>query len=372
MRMLDRTDLHDILYGCVILGCGGGGSLERGLSQVDEALTAGKSFRLASLDEIPDDDFIATPYYCGAVSPETEELRRKYTRLPLLAEEPALAAVRQLEAFCGTEVKGVISTELGGGNTAIALYVGAMLDKYIVDGDPAGRSVPELQHSTYYMNGVPITPISVVNLFGESALFTNVASDFRAESLVRALAVASKNRLAVVDHPAKAKVIKRSVIGGAVSNALAVGRAWRRACEEGGDVSDAVAAAGTGKVFFRGRLESFTWDTVEGFTVGSLQMVDTAGRNLKIWFKNEHIVSWLDGEPYITVPDLICLFESGTGRPLTNPNYEQGMGIDAVVLPSPAEWTTVKGLEIFGPESFGFDFQWRSFAGLMERPLREK
>lgn len=366
MKILDRTDLHDILYGCVILGCGGGGSLERSLRLIDEALDAGKVFRLASFDEIPDDDYIATPYYCGAVSPETEEVRKKYAGLPLLPDEPALKAVRELERLCGIDVKGVISTELGGGNTGVALYVGAMLGKYVVDGDPAGRSVPELQHSTYYLNDVPMTPISVVNLFGESAVFTNVVNDFRAETLVRALAVASKNRLAVVDHPATGAVIKKSVIGGAISNALDVGRAWRTAREEKADVAEAVARAGVGSLLLRGTLDSFEWDTVEGFTVGNLHIRDDVGRKFKIWFKNEHIVSWLDEEPYVTAPDLICLFDATDGRPLTNPYYEAGMRIDAIVLPAPKEWTTRRGLEVFGPESFGFEISWRPFAEILK------
>ena len=366
MKILEKQDLHDILYGCVILGCGGGGSLERGLQLVDEALDAGKTFRLASFDEIPDDDYIATPYYCGAVSPDTEEERRKYAGLPLLKEEPALKAIRQMEEVCKFDIKGVISTELGGGNTGVALYVGAMLDKYIVDGDPAGRSVPELQHSTYYLNDVSIAPISVVNLFGESAVFTSVTDDFRAEALVRSLAVVSKNRIAVVDHPAKGSVIKKSVIGGAISQALLIGRAWREALEAKQSVAKAVADAGDGEVFFKGVLESFTWDTVDGFTVGDIFIRDDSGKLLRIWFKNEHIITWLDEEAYITVPDLICLFDTATGKPLTNPRYEAGMKIEAVVLPSPQECTTQKGLDLFGPESFGYDISWHPFREIIK------
>ncbi len=57
-----------------------------------------------------------------------------------------------------------------------------MAGKYIVDGDPAGRSVPELQHSTYYLNDINIAPIALVNQFGESAILTNVVNDYRAEA----------------------------------------------------------------------------------------------------------------------------------------------------------------------------------------------
>ena len=42
MRILSREDLIHILYGCAILGTGGGGSLEEGIAMIDEALAAGR------------------------------------------------------------------------------------------------------------------------------------------------------------------------------------------------------------------------------------------------------------------------------------------------------------------------------------------
>ena len=65
----------------------------------------------------------------------------------------------------------VSSTELGGENTAEALHIAAMLNLPIVDADPAGRAVPELQHSTYFLEGMPIYPLSVATNFGEPIIF---------------------------------------------------------------------------------------------------------------------------------------------------------------------------------------------------------
>ena len=47
-----------------------------------------------------------------------------------------LLNMKQLESFLGRKLSAVISTELGGANTAVALYVAAMTDSMIVDGDP--------------------------------------------------------------------------------------------------------------------------------------------------------------------------------------------------------------------------------------------
>ncbi len=47
MKILQRQDVHDILYGATILGTGGGGPLAEGLRLTDLAFDAGKEFRLA-------------------------------------------------------------------------------------------------------------------------------------------------------------------------------------------------------------------------------------------------------------------------------------------------------------------------------------
>ena len=363
MRILNREDLMNILLGCTILGTGGGGSLEEGIAQIDEALNAGKQFRLADFDELPDDAVIGTPYACGAISPLTEEERKKYARLKETEESMYLLNMKQLEGFLGREVSAVISTELGGGNTATAFYVGAMTDRPIVDGDPAGRSVPALQHSTYYLKGIPMCPMAVMNEFGEGAVFTNVCDDERGEDLVRALAVVSRNTIAVMDHVNTAAVLKDAVIRGAISHAETVGKAFRSA-RETGDYVSAVVAAGKGREMFRGIVTESEFETRDGYTFGHTELRGSGtyeGRTLRIWYQNENIISWLDGEPYVTAPDLICFFNLDEAMPQLNPYAKVGEQAALVALPAPAQWTTARGLEVFGPRSFGFDIEYKPF-----------
>lgn len=364
MRTLTRENLLDILYGCAILGTGGGGSLEEGIKMIDEALNAGKTFRLASFDDLAPGDVIGTPYACGAISPLTEEELRKYARLKETEESFYILNMRQLERFLGREVSAVISTELGGGNTATALYVGAMTGRPIVDGDPAGRSVPALQHSTYFLKGVPMCPMAVMNEFGEGAVFTNVFDDERGEDLVRALAVVSRNTIAVMDHVNTADVLKDAVIQGAISYAEAVGRAFRQAKAEGGDYVKAVAETGKGKLMFEGTVTESGYETRDGYTFGDTVLQGSGayeGRTLHIWYQNENIISWLDGQYYVTVPDLICMFNLDEAMPQLNPYAKVGEKAAVIALPAPREWTTPRGLEVFGPRSFGHDVDYRPY-----------
>ena len=364
MRTLTRTDIENILYGCTILGTGGGGAMDEGMEMIDEAFAAGKQFRLASFDEIDDNVLIGTPYGCGAISPLTEEEIKKYARLPAAEKSPYLIAMETLEQVTGRSLDAVISTELGGLNSACAFYTGAMTDRFIMDGDPAGRSVPALQHSTYYLAGVPMCPMAVTNDFGESAVFTHVVDDLRGEDLVRALAVVSRNMITVVDHVNTAGVLKNAVITGAISNAERIGMAYREAVEKGSDCAEAVASAGEGRPMFKGVVTGNTYETRDGYTYGDM-MIAGAGEweshNLRIWYQNENIISWLDGEFYVTVPDLIIVMGMDARFPTLNPYAKEGDNVSVICLPAPAIWTSKRGLDVFGPGSFGFDTEWKPF-----------
>jgi len=361
MYRLTRQDLYDILYGCTILGTGGGGELKEGLFLIDKALDAGKEFNLVNLEEVPDNALIASPYMCGSISPLSEEEEKKYADLPRIKEEPVLRAYKTMEEYIGKKFCGIISSEIGGGNTAIAFYVAALSGNYIVDADPAGRSVPELQHSTFFINKLSINPMAVANEFGDVVIVKDVVDDFRAETLVRAMAVVSKNSVGVVDHPTNGKELKRAVIPGAISYALKIGSAYRKAKEENEDLAQEIAKAGNGYILFRGRVKDFQWEDKDGFTIGNAYIKgedDYVGTEYKIWFKNENIIAWRDQKIDVTVPDLICMICDDKKEPLTNPNYEIGMRVSVIGLPAPSEWRSDKGLKVFGPRHFGYDIEY--------------
>ena len=200
MKKLNKQDLHDILLGAAIVGTGGGGSLTEGIKLVDKAYDEGCEFILAEVNEIPDDALIGSPYNCGSIGKLSTKQQKKYNELPQIKEAKEVAAIKVLEEYIGKEFYGVFATELGGGNTAAALNVAARLGKPIIDADPAGRSVPCLQHSTLFLNKVSITPMGLANNFGDTMVISSAANDDRAEILARTMAVSSFNSVGVVDR----------------------------------------------------------------------------------------------------------------------------------------------------------------------------
>ncbi|NPV69328.1 MAG: DUF917 domain-containing protein [Firmicutes bacterium] len=358
MKVLDKQARRDVLLGCAVLGCGGGGELDRGLRQVEDFEEKGVTLRLADLSEVPDNLLVASPYYCGAVSPEgTRSLDPSAAGLePVCQSEPAVA-FQALEEAVGSRFYGVLSTELGGGNTAVAMAVAAERGLPLIDADPAGRSVPELIHSTLSLSGVSIAPFAVATRYGEVMVVRRVPNDIRAEALARSVAVLSGGRAGVCDHPVTGARLKTAVIPRAISHAERIGRALREAREKGRDPVPAVAEEGCGAVIFEGVVrEDSRWEDRNGVTEGDV-FVDGRdqfhGRECRVNYRNEHMAAWLDGEIAVTVPDLITLLERESGQPLLNPVIRKGTRLAVVVMPAPEAWRTPAGLRVLGPAYLG-------------------
>lgn len=354
MRTLTHQDLEDMLLGAVILGAGGGGDIAEGRALIETALAAGKTFDLVSVDEVPDDALICTPYLLGAISPLTPEEERAYAGLTASDTHPLLQAYAEFQAHLGRAFYGTTPCELGGSNTAAAFFPAAMNDHKIIDADPAGRAVPEITHSTYFLNGLPAAPIYAVNEFGESFLIDKVKDDRRAETIVRALTQVSRNTIAAIDHALPMRDLRQALIPGTMTKAIEMGRICREAMAGTRDPAADIAAAGGGVVLFRGDVASVQYRTEQGFTLGQI-MIEGDGGTMNVSVKNENMACVLNGTPAATVPDLICLFDTTSGAPVANPDVTQGQGIAVVVLPAPDAFMSELGLSIFGPRYAGID-----------------
>ncbi|AEC51395.1 hypothetical protein PNA2_0478 [Pyrococcus sp. NA2] len=353
MKILSEIELKDIIVGCTILGTGGGGDPEEGWEMIKKALKEGKEFRLVKLDEVPPEGIVPMPYFVGSVSGKKVK--------SIYPQGEAVRSYELLEEYMAEKFEGVISTELGGANTAVALVTSALLEKPIVDGDPAGRAVPELQHTTYYILGLDMTPFSVVTPFGDEIVVTRIKDDIHAEKIVRSIVTATGGvTVGVTSHPIRGKILRTSVVPNAITHALIIGRALRIAKENNEDPIEAVIKAGNGFLLFKGIAVKSTWKDEGGFTIGEFELEgieDFKDQEYKVFFKNENLASWRNGEIDVTIPDLISVL-TPEGEPVTNPNVQEGKEYVIVGFPAPEIWRSPKGLEIFGPKYLGLDIEY--------------
>jgi hypothetical protein len=77
--------------------------------------------------------------------------------------------------------------------------------------------------------------------------------------------------------------------------------------------------------------------------------------------KNENIVAWLDGVPDAMSPDTIQDLDPKTGDAHNGGalgGYKMGAEVAIIGYETSPMWRTPKGIEVFGPRHFGFDFDY--------------
>jgi len=361
-RRLDKADVSDLCIGATVLGTGGGGSPELGLSLLNRLLEMGKEIKLISVDAVPDDEIVVHPAMVGSIAPSQEKKRdiAEYIDKILSEEGPLLTGLRILEEVLSKKVFATVPVELGGYNTPIAAILAALAGLPFVDGDTIGRAKPELMMQTYTIHNVSITPMILTDMQGNSVLVRKVASFKDAERIARALAVVGGGTTAV-RCPVRGDVLKKTIIPGGVTKAIEMGKALREAEINQKDPVHAMVNASGGKEFFRGEVHQFKWEDRDGFLWGTITIRGEdqyEGHKLKIWLKNENLLSWLDGDPYVLTPDLICMIDTKTGRAITNSNMKEGRRVVVFGIPSHPFWRTEKAIDLVSPKHFGFDISY--------------
>ena len=365
MRTLSWQEVDDILLGATALGCGGGGDYEEGRSLMRRAYDAGRAVRLAAADEIPDD------------ARRLLSLRRRRAHgwatsqctqgIELSAEYPGVLAVRALGEHLGVEFGALITGELGGTSISDAFYPAAILDLPVVDADPVGRAVPELA-ALAVQGARPADRAAGRDQRGRRHAHRDAGCGRRAR---RGTGARSGRRQSQRRLGGRSRVAVGPTANGGRARRHRSCAARRRGHASrpvgGGDAAAAAAAACGGRVVFRGRVDSFTWEERDGFTWGELELAGEAadaGSSYRVWSKNENLLAWRDGEPDVTAPDLVCCFSGETGAPVTNPHHSPGALVDVVGVPAAPQWRTAAGIATLGPRHFGFDLDYRS----LERP----
>ncbi|MBS7635162.1 DUF917 domain-containing protein [Candidatus Bathyarchaeota archaeon] len=369
MKVLGRVELEDYIEGANILGCGGGGSPESGRALVEEAFEKGYRFVLEDPAELPQEGLLCIVGGVGGGVPRElmERVQPYLGRLRGTREERfnrMRRAVETLSDQVGEGFCSYIASETGPGNGVIPLYLAASEGKPCIDGDCCGRAKPEIALSLTHVAGIPITPLAMVTPFGETLILKNAVDDYRAEDLCRYIAVASGGGITVARCPAKVKEYRRGMVPNQVSRCIAIGQAVRTARERGEDPIEAFIKAAGAKKLFEGVVLEHSVEKKEGFNWGNWKIRGSEGyegHSLKVWFKNEHLISWLDEEPYVVCPDLICIVESETCYGLSNfveSGENKGKKVTVLGIKAYEGWRTKRGIEMFSPKHFGYNIEY--------------
>lgn len=356
-------EVRDLVLGATVLGTGGGGDPVEGFNMLKELIERGFEVKVVDVDELPEDSVVVSPYYVGTIAPTAKV--KKPTKIADAIKE----AFNIMSKILGKKISAAIATELGGFNTAIAVRIATELGIPIVDGDLLGRAAPELHQNTVHIFSIPMYPSVLVTPTGNIVVVERYADIDDYESIARYLSILSGKFVAVVDTPLTVDNARKVVVRNTISLCLRIGKAVREARVSGRDPVKAIVDTLGGWKVFEGTVAEYTWRDEGGFLVGETRVKGIgrwAGAVLKTWIKNEHLMAWIDGEPIAMAPDLI-IFTRDDGEPITNSVLKIGDKVHVIVAKAPEIWRSVKGLELFGPKHFGFNYDYIPVEELVKR-----
>jgi hypothetical protein len=375
-RTISTVDEAEALIdGLTLLGTGGGGSPKEWRGLLREKIESGESFTWTDMDDLDPDSYGCTVFKTGSIAPANPqpeliaEMGFSEPRVP----NPMVEAVRGLGQHLGVDIEVVFAVELGGINAPAPISAARDMGATLADASCSDRSIPELDQIPAIAYGRELTPAAIADTWGNRVVLQAVPSVRAAEHLVKSLSVFTQHAdpdamCAVAMLAMPISELRQYVVRDSLTLAFEVGTAMRAAIAADSNPAEAAAAALGGQVLFEGPVVERDWKDEDGYMTGNVLIEGTGefeGHTLKIWHRNENHVTWLDGEPYVTSPDLIMTADRLTGEPYTNADIDKGTELAIIGRAANPLFETPEGIATGGPRHYGFDVEHRPYADVV-------
>lgn len=329
---VEEEDIAALERGCVLLGSGGGGRTSTAVRLLRAKLRAAP-VPLVPVTELPGDAMVVPVGLAGATG--------------MLEEKPPsggelTAAIAAVARWSGSRVDAIMSIESAGINGLMVFCC----ERPVVDADLMGRAFPRLGQSSTSRRGVQAGPYALVDAAGRTTIMDRVDPE-AGERLMRGALQAGGGWAAFAHWPIRAADLAEQAVVGSLSRALALGRAMLALP----DRAPRAPALG-GRLHGAGRVVEVVRSAGGD---GRVTVLDDGGAVLRVEMENEYQVVFADGVPVATTPDVICLLEVRTGRPVGCDEVRQGPRVEVLQLPGPAFWRRPDRLPQVSPSAFGID-----------------
>jgi DUF917 family protein len=319
-RILGLQDVEAAIRGGSVFAAGGGGWAEHGRMLGTAAVSIGHP-ELVSMDEVPDDAWIATAAAIGAPAGTTQwqMLGVDYVK-----------AVEMLQDALGEPVYGLMIGQNGMSSTMNAWLPGALLGTKVVDAVGDIRAHPTGDMGSIGMAGSPEATIQVaVGGHRDSHSYIELVvrgATAKISPILRKAADMSGGFIASCRNPARASYVKKNAALGGISRALELGRAIMDAEAGGGEaVIDAICRTTSGAILGNGMVTRKAVNYTEAaFDIGTIT-IRCGQRDLVLHVMNEYMaVETGGGDRLATFPDVITTLGSD-GRPMSVGHIREGV-----------------------------------------------
>lgn len=347
-RRVSVGDLEELGLGAAVLGTGGGGSPYIGKLRLRNLLERGAIVEVVPLDQVQDDWQVVSVGGIGAPVVGIEKIERG---------DECANAIRALERYTKRKVDAVIAAEIGGSNAIEPLIAAAELGIPVVDGDGMGRAFPEVQMTTFAIYGAAAAPAALADDKGNEVVLSQIQDMYWLERLARAVTVEMGAGAGLALAPMTGEFVKRTAVGGTVTQAQAVGRTILSARNSRRRVVSALSEEHGALHLFSGKITSVRRELLGGFAVGHVLLSgydEFAGARGRVDIQNENLILLVDDAVVAIVPDLIMLLDADYGEPISTELLRYGQRVDVIGFPCAPVLKTEEALRVVGPAAFGY------------------
>jgi uncharacterized protein len=318
-RILGLQDVEAAIRGGSIFACGGGGWAEHGRTLGTAAVTIGAP-ELVSIEEVPDDAFIATAAAIGAPAGTTDWQ---------MFGVDYVKAVEMLQEALGAPIYGLMIGQNGMSSTMNAWLPSALLGTKVVDAVGDIRAHPTGDMGSIGMAASPEPTIQTA-AGGHRSSHSYIelvvrGATAKVSPILRKAADMSGGFIASCRNPVRASYVKKHAALGGISRALELGHAIMRAEEEGGRaIIDSICRTTSGTILARGKVTRKAVTYTEGaFDIGTISLRDGT-REILLHVMNEYMAVDEGGSRLATFPDVITTLD-GEGQPVSVGHITDGM-----------------------------------------------
>ena len=348
LRSIGVADLDALALGAAVLGTGGGGNPYIGKLRLRGLLQKGAEVRVVPLEQVPSDWQVVSVGGIGAPVVGVEKIERG---------DECARAIRALERYSHRKVDALIASEIGGSNALEPMIAAAELGVPVIDGDGMGRAFPEVQMTTFSINGAATAPAALADEKGNEVVLSQVVNMYWLERLARAVTVEMGAAAGLALAPMTGGFVKRTAVRGTVTQALAMGRTILNARAARRRVVQALGEEHGAHHLFAGKITSVRRELLGGFAVGHVLLSgydEHAGQEARVDIQNENLVLRVGQEVLAVVPDLIMLLDADHGEPITTEVLRYGQRVDVIGFPCDPALKTPQALSVVGPAAFGY------------------
>ncbi len=323
MKTLRYNDIYEILLGATFMASGGGGPIDISLEMLDNINNV--EVDIYTIDEMESNKYVTT---IAAMGKPTEARNKDFNKILTNTYEYIKQQVLPKDITIGYCMAG----EYGGFNTFAPIYL-AIVNKDIklIDADSSSRAVPGLDTTLTSLNGGSIIPFVMANENNDCICIdlNDKQNASGCEKVCRQ--ICSSELFNSVSGVSGWIMNKEEVNKYAIPNSLNIAKVV------GGYVNKYKSISYDGSVFDllnnnyiikaktlahnrdgnRSIISNVIIERKDGFDLGKI-FIEFNEIKWEIHFINESLVLYKNNEPYMTAPDIVCIFDDEKCMPLTN------------------------------------------------------